>query len=379
MLRTYDQKSGSVPNLSGLLSLKSLLKGWLYQLAEKVLLKRQIDHFQHIIGGPVYFQTIRTACQLDLFGLLAQNPGMTQKQIADTLKLKENPTKVLLLGCVSLKFLKKVGDRYYNAPFVAEYFGRHSQRSLVPTLEWMHHLVYPSMVHLHPSVTQNQAVGLQVFPGDEDNMYARISHDQQLEQIFQAFMQARTQMSNADFVDAVDFSKFSRILDVGGAKGENVVKIAQRYPGVHATVFDLPSVTQMALARFRSEGLDHRLDAIGGNIFAEAFPTGYDCILFCHFTPIWSETTNREMLRKAFRAVNPGGCVCIYTPFMDDDETGPLLSAIASPYFLCTVSGQGRHYSWQETKQWLIDAGFVDIAQRRLRSSEGILIGLKPI
>nr|RNJ65939.1 MAG: methyltransferase [Leptolyngbya sp. IPPAS B-1204] len=379
MLRTYYQNAEPTPNLSGLLSLKSLLKGWLHQLVEKVLLKRQIDHFQYIIGGPVYFQTIRTACQLDLFGLLTRKPGLTQQQIAQALKLEENPTKVLLLGCVSLKFLRKIGEQYYNAPFVSQYFSQQGQRSLIPTLEWMHQIVYPSMVHLYASVTQNEAVGLQVFPGNEDNMYARISHNQQLEHTFQTFMQARTQMSNADFVNAVDFSKFSRILDVGGARGENVVKIAQRYPSIQATVFDLPSVTQTALSRFRTEGLDHRLDAVGGNIFAETFPLGYDCILFCHFTPIWSESTNREMLRKAFTAVNSGGCVCIYAPFMEDDETGPLLSAIASPYFLCTVSGQGRHYSWQETKQWLIDAGFVNIAERRLRSSEGILIGIKPV
>jgi hypothetical protein len=69
--------------------------------------------------------------------------------------------------------------------------------------------------------------------------------------------------------------------------------------------------------------------------------------------------------------------LCIYAPFMNDRQTGPLQSALSSPYFLCTVNGEGRPYSWRETSAWLEEAGFVSITRVSLSPSEGGLLAFK--
>ena len=83
-------------------------------------------------------------------------------------------------------------------------------------------------------------------------------------------------------------------------------------------------------------------------------------------------------MRKAYEVLEPGGLACIYAPFMDNYESGPLLSALASPYFLCTVNGKGRHYSRRETASWLEVAGFVNIIKAKLIRNEGVILGFKP-
>jgi hypothetical protein len=49
-----------------------------------------------------------------------------------------------------------------------------------------------------------------------------------------------------------------------------------------------------------------------------------------------------------------------------------------SAYFYCTISGQGRQYSWQESESWLNDAGFTDIARITIVQNHGVILGRKP-
>jgi cyclopropane fatty-acyl-phospholipid synthase-like methyltransferase len=234
------------------------------------------------------------------------------------------------------------------------------------------------MFYYFDSVTQCRAAGLDVFNGEEDNLYARLTHHPNLEKIFHEAMQARSKATNLEFVKLVRFSKFSRILDVGGGSGENLSTIAHYHPRATGTLLDFPSVAKIAAKRFRDEGLSNRFKAVGLDIFAEDFPKGHNCILFCHFTPIFSEKICRKLVRKAYEALESNGLVCIYTTLMRDDERGPLHSALLSPYFLCTVSGVGRHYSWKETRSWLQEAGFINITKAKLIRSDGVVLGFKP-
>src|SRR3954464_15369346 len=65
------------------------------------------------LGGPVLFQIARTACRLDVIGLVRRQPGIAFAEIQRQLSLPEGSTHVILQGCVAMKFLKKRGDRFY--------------------------------------------------------------------------------------------------------------------------------------------------------------------------------------------------------------------------------------------------------------------------
>lgn len=352
-------------------------KIWLQKLFEGIFYRGPEFHISLIFGGPIFFQTLRTACQVDLFGLLTKSPGLTAEEIAERLHLDLYPTRVLLLTCITLKLLKKSGQRH-SCTRLCKPLVKDNPASIIPALEWMHHIVYPSFFHYLEAITRKEAAGLRVFQGEEDNLYARLSHDPKLEQIFHEAMARRSQATNMRFTELVDFGKFDRVLDVGGGNGENIIRIAGRYPTVRGTVVDFPTVAARAQQRFKEQGIENRLFAVGANILEEPLPTGHDCILFCHFTPIFSEAFNLDFMRRAFAALEPGGMVCVFAPFMDDDESGPPISAILSPYFLCTVNGQGRHYSMKETISWLEQAGFAKIATGTLPRNEGVVLGVKP-
>lgn len=370
-------KDFRITNMKKVLTFRSLLQQYFFAIIEKFLFRRTLRHLTFIMGGPVFFQTVRAACQLHLFDYLAQKPGQNLATIAQSLQIDEQAARTLLMGCTALKLLKKKGERYFNRAISNIFLRKDSLRSTVPIIEMVHHIIYPSIWHYHEALLHNSPIGLQVFEGEGSTLYARLAHNRTLEDVFHKGMQAKSKMTNPQFVSALDFSKFKKILDVGGGNGENMIQVAKKYKSVQASVLDYQTVAEKANEQIKKAGLSDRVNAIGCNILEDVFPLGYDCITFCHFTPIWSEVINKKLLQKAYKALEPGGCVCIYAPFMHDDETGPLGSAILSPYFLCTVGGHGRHYSKKETVDWLKSVGFNNISKRAFPRNEGVIIGFK--
>lgn len=348
------------------------------RLVEQVLLRRDIERITFIAGGPVHFQSMRAAARLGLVPFLRERPGATRAEVAAGLGIPEKSAHILLMSCATLKLVRKRGDRYYNRLVPSRMLDPGAEQSAVPNLEFLHRIVYPSFRHYLTALETGEAAGLQAFEGTEDNLYERLQHAPELLEVFHASMDAHTRVTNQAFVELIRFDRFRRVLDVGGSTGANLIRVARQYPSVRGTVLDYPGAVAIARERIAEAGLDARLDAVEADVLESPFPAGHDCVLFCHFTPIFSAEQNRDFVRRAFDALEPGGAVCVYCPFADDDERGPLLSAMLSPYFLCTVSGAGRHYTWAETKAWLRDAGFTDVVAHRVLRAEGVVMGFKP-
>ena len=332
-----------------------------------------------ILGGPVFFQIARAACRLNLIGLLRRQPGLTLPDIQQQLHLQEQPARILLLGCVALGLLKQRGGRYFcRSPITSRMLDPQDAHSFAAFLEWMHRIVAPSMQHFETALREARAAGLDAFPGDEDTLYGRIERDPELQAVFYAAMNARTRTINDLFLDRIDFSPIRRVLDVGGGDGEILMAIALRYPHLQGTLLEIPTVAAKAAERFAKHRLEARLEAVAADMLHDEYPTGHDCVLFCHVNGNHSPDTNRNLLRRAFAALTPGGLVGLYSAFMHDDASGPLSSAMLSAYFYCTISGQGRQYSWQESEIWLNDAGFTDITRTTIVQNHGVILGRKP-
>ncbi len=114
-----------------------------------------------------------------------------------------------------------------------------------------------------------------------------------------------------------DFSRCHRILDIGGNSGEFMLQICKKYPGVSATVFDLPLVCDIGLEHIRSEPEANRISFIKGNALTDALPEGFDLITFKSMLHDWPEKEAKQFIEKASRSLEPGGTLLIF-------ERGPL-------------------------------------------------------
>lgn len=330
-----------------------------------------------ILGGHIFFQTLAAAVQLDLFGLLSRTGPLSRNEIARELDIEEQPARILLLGCTALELLSKTGELYSNSSVAEKLLVRTSPGNIVAIVEWQHFINYRAMYHFYDALRAGKNVGLDVFEGEEKTLYERLAHDPRLEDVFQRAMAAISVQANAVLAEHVDFSAIKQLVDVGGGNGSNIIALARRYPQLRATVFDSPSVCQIARDHFAAQGLANRLSAVAGNCFQDPFPENCDCILFCHFLTIWSEEENRRLLVKAHEALSSGGRVIIFNMMQWDDETGPLTAAMGSPYFLTLATGTGMLYTANEYEEWMRDAGFSLPIRQTLPLDHAAIIGHK--
>jgi cyclopropane fatty-acyl-phospholipid synthase-like methyltransferase len=221
-------------------------------------------------------------------------------------------------------------------------------------------------------------VGLEEFPGAGQTLYQRLVHHPNLERIFQEAMSALSRQANACLLEAYDFRRFSHLVDAGGGDGTNAIALARRFPHLKVTVFDSPSVCQLAQRKIEAAGLSARVFTWAGDFLQDPFPPGIDAVLYAHILTIWSAERNRALLKKTYAALPAGGAVLIFNMLGNDEETGPLSTALGSPYFLAIATGEGMLHPGKDYELWLKEAGFSHLERfSALPLNHGLLVGSK--
>lgn len=340
--------------------------------------QKDIDNFLKIFGGHILFQTLYAAVEFDLFTKLSEHKKLDISRITKLLNIEKQPARILLLGLVSSGILQKDAESFYsNTPAAEILLTTHSPGNVISYVRLQYHVMYKGMFHFVEALKTYKNVGLQEFPGNEPTLYQRLGHTPEIKQIFQDAMHELSVHANQDLANHLDLSSTQFLIDVGGGDGTNIIELAKKFGHLRAAVFDLPPVCPITEKKIKESGFDDKLSAIPGNCFEDAFPKGADCFLFSHFCTIWSEAKNKLLFRKAYEALPKGGKVIIFNMMQENDETGPLSTALGSPYFLTIATGEGMLYTWSEYEKWLSDSGFGEIQTFRLQQDHGAIIGIK--
>lgn len=328
-----------------------------------------------IAGGHSAFQLLWAGIKLSLFTLLSDRPGLTLTEIAKQIGIKEYPLRVLLIGLTALGVINKEKDQFFNAELTEKMLVKGKPGYFGPILGWQAHIVYPGMMDFLESLKQGTNVGLRNFPGNGSTLYERLVDNPDLEHIFQESMSALSSLANNYIVEAYDFSRFSHIVDAGGGDGTNAITLARRYPNLQVTIYDSESVCQIAQNNIKNEGLADRVRTYAGDFRKDSFPDNVDAIMFCHIFTIWSMEYNLKLLKKCRESLLPGGAVIIFNMMGNDDDTGPLSTALGSPYFLAIATGEGMLHSWKDYEKGCNDAGFKHVTRiENIPLNHGMLI-----
>ncbi len=314
-----------------------------------------------IAQGHAAFQLLWAGVETGVFDALSASPDATRDELAARLGLAAQPTRILLTGLAALGLIERREGRYSNASLAAELLVSTQPGNLCKVLGWQRHIVYPGLEDFVDALRANRNVGLRRFPEPGQTLYERLANRPELERIFQEAMSALSGHANRSMVEAAPLDGVTHLLDVGGGDGTNAIALATRFPPLRVTVFDAPSVCAMAARQIAARGLQDRIDTCPGNLFTSPFPSGVDAILYAHMFTIYSPERNRQILRKTFEALPPGGRALIFGMMGNDEDTGPIGTALGSPYFLTIATGEGMLYSWPDYQDWFAGAGFREV------------------
>lgn len=322
------------------------------------------------------FKTLAAAHELDLFTRLSGTRGTTAGEISHVLGIAGRPAAMLLAGCASLGLLEKVDGRYRNSPLSEEFLVRGKPYYFGGIVQMFDKRLYAGWGKLDEALrtdrptTWDPSAQQSLFDGEDPLMLA----------VFWEAMHSLSIFTARALGDAMDFSRFARLLDVGGGSGAYDIELCRRYPQLTATVFDLPFVTELAAAKVREAGMDDRIHTAAGDFFAEAaLPWGHDVILLSMILHDWSEEKDREILRACYDALPSKGAVIICELLVNDERTGPAPAALMSLNMLIETE-RGCNYTPAEYASWLTDTGFRDVRTLWFEAAgaNGAVVGYKP-
>lgn len=128
-------------------------------------------------------------------------------------------------------------------------------------------------------------------------------------------------------LENINYKKVHRLLDVGGGDGTMACALVAAHPHLQATVYNLPKSAEMARNTINSHKLSQQVSVLEGDFIAEdAFPVGFDLILFTRVLFDWNEKVNRKLLRMAYQALPKNGLVAICEFFKEDSNDKCLAS-----------------------------------------------------
>lgn len=136
------------------------------------------------------------------------------------------------------------------------------------------------------------------------DMWGYFAAHPDIEQSFNRAMTALSFGTQQMVLGACDFSRFGRVIDVGGGEGRLLAAILAAHPKVHGTLFDLPAAAGAAEEFLRAEGLDERADVVAGDMFVSV-PAGYDAYVLKNILHDWPDEQSLQVLQVCRSAMSP--------------------------------------------------------------------------
>ncbi|GAA1563976.1 methyltransferase [Actinomadura kijaniata] len=331
------------------------------------------DVLAQMAQGLLVSQTLVAAEDLDLFTFLSAKGAATVAEVAAGVGVDERPAEIVLTACAALGLVERDGAGFRNTPVADHYLVRGRPYFFGDYIRMLRDHAFTGWMRVTEAVRSNRPSRWTAEQRED------IFTSENRAKLFWDGLYPLSAVTARALGEAVDLGGVTRLLDVGGGGAAFDIELCRRYPGLRATVYDLPHVCEHAAERIGAAGLSERVSPHPGDFFAdEELPDGHDAILLSMIMHDWDEARNRELLGKCFRALPRGGLLVISELLVDDDRTGPLDAALMSLNML--VATWGRNYTAGEYGDWLRAAGFDDVRTVRFRApgANGAVLARKP-
>jgi cyclopropane fatty-acyl-phospholipid synthase-like methyltransferase len=172
-----------------------------------------------------------------------------------------------------------------------------------------------------------------------------------------------------------DFNRYATVADVGGASGGLVASLAKAYPGVRYAVTDLPSVTPVAEALLKEQGMKG-VDVVEWNLLEGPCERKFDAVILRALIQVFSPEDAREAVRNIGASVNKGGSIFVLGHIMDDSRTSPVEEV---GWYLINLNWEDEagYYAEEDYRRMLEEAGFKDIVREILPNGDGLIHAVK--
>lgn len=325
------------------------------------LARREARELFDIVAGFVWSQVLLACVRLGVLERLRAGP-MTAGELLPSDALAPEPAATLLRAAAALELLEpREGGRWALGRRGAALLGNPGVLAMIE-----HHavlyadLVDPLAMLRAPrgstALSRYWPYAAAAEPGSVGSAATAA---------YTRLMSASQGLVAEEILDAWDFSRHRRVLDVGGGDGTFLRAVARRVPDIALALFDLPGVAEQARLRFGEAGLAARATVTAGDFSRDPLPSGADLITFVRVLHDHDDPRVERLLAAAHAALPPGGTLLIAEPLAGTPGAERMGDAYFGLYLW--AMGSGRPRTVEELAAMLARAGFGPAEERPTR------------
>lgn len=314
--------------------------------------------------------TLHAGVKLDVFTVIGEG-RLAAEDIAARVGADVDAITRLLDALTAMELTERDNGMYANTGAAAKYLSKNSP-DYIGYMIMHHHFLVDYWRRLDESVKTGNPV--REPEADDDETW----ENKDKREAFLMGMFNIASLTAPQIVAGVDLEGRRRLLDMGGGPGTYAIHFCRKYPGLKATIFDLPTTRPFAEKTIDSFGMTDRIGFEDGDYLHQELPGGYDVVLMSHILHGEGYDACQRMIRKAWQATEEGGMIIIHEFILDDTRTQPLFPALFSLNMLVGTK-DGRAYTESEIKDMLKVAGFKDITRLSFTgpTQSGLMTALK--
>jgi len=290
----------------------------------------------NFITGAWISQLVYVTAKLKLADLVAQE-ARTPHELAGLTDTRPEPLARALRALASLGIFRSTQQGRYETTPLAE-----TLRSDVPGSQWALAIM---MGEEHYRCWGDLLYSLQTGQKSFDKLYGQqvfeyLGSNPDAARVFDAAMTSVHGRESLPMAQAYDFSRFGRVVDIGGGNGSLLSTILNEHPNVKGIVFDLPGVIARTKESIAQAELDDRLSLETGNFF-ESVPPGADCYLMRHIIHDWTDEECGVILKNCHDAMSNGATLLIAESVIPDGDE-PFFGKLLDLTMLLIPGGKER-------------------------------------
>jgi SAM-dependent methyltransferase len=170
-------------------------------------------------------------------------------------------------------------------------------------------------------------------------------------------MEGLTEMESAPILAAYDFSRFRKVVDVGGGSGSLLAALLRQHPMLTGSLADLPHVVSQAPSMLQRAGVANRCEIIECN-FLESVPAGGDAYVLKSVVHNWDDARALTILRNCHRAIGGSGTLLAMDRVLPEQPNAEAFPRYLVDLTMLVMTPGGRERTEVEFKKLLELAGF---------------------
>nr|XP_030693105.1 probable bifunctional dTTP/UTP pyrophosphatase/methyltransferase protein isoform X2 [Globicephala melas] len=306
-----------------------------------------------------------TACKLKLFDVLKDQGPLQAVDVGRKLSTCAGRTEQLLDVCAALGLLEKTCRGYSNTEVATLHLVSDGEHSLQGVAEYHDAHVWGVFTRLGLAVREGADQTRGALGAMEEE---RLSQSRELTLQFMRAKHSLSKLTAHHVATAFDLSRFASACDLGGCTGILARELAQEYPRLQVTVFDLPEVTELSGGFQRGGRQTERIHFVPGDFFKDSLPEA-DLYVLSRILQDWPDDKLHKLLSRISSSCKPGGGLLVAEAAAEEE------GASQSPRLRTLSAGQPR--SPDEHRRLLQRHGFQDVRVARAGDLLCVVLGTR--